>query len=322
MRRRWRPHAASPATPAPVPTPPLNPAPRVSSGRRRTLVGSMKTASDPTAGGPTETIPAGAGATPEQRRQRAAELYRAGRTLEQTGLELLVSKSQIERDLVALGVPRRGGGARRKYPLPETRECARAECGVMFTPTASQVARGDGRYCSAACGVEARRIHPDPGERVCALEGCGARFRPESHDAARGYGRFCSRDCYYLAERRYPDPDPRPCESCGRLFTPRYPSRAVHGRGKCCSRSCAARRMWKRGLVSRSDGLLWSGRARQRWLGRWAHKDRRVGRRGLDERTKARIHELSRDQRLSQEAIAIRLGISRDQVKRVLAARV
>jgi hypothetical protein len=74
-----------------------------------------------------------------------------------------------------------------------------------------------------------RKVHPEVGERVCAREGCEVVFTPSAASAAHGVGRYHSRRCHALDE---------------------------------WSRGTAKCRAW----LYRAPT---SGRARQRWGGRW-----------------------------------------------------
>jgi DNA-binding MarR family transcriptional regulator len=102
------------------------------------------------------------------------------------------------------------------------------------------------------------------------------------------------------------------CERCGR---PVYeqPGR----RRRFCSLACRSRALWPPSLALVLDPI-----ARVHWGGRLAKqiataRGKRVGRPGPDDQTRHQIHQL-REQGLSQEAIALRLGLTRSQVKRVL----
>jgi hypothetical protein len=84
------------------------------------------------------------------RRARVQELAAAGWTDGAMATELQVSRSLIRLDRKALNLPARPLGHPRKHPAPTERRCE--GCGERFTPRdASQVARGDGRYCTPAC---------------------------------------------------------------------------------------------------------------------------------------------------------------------------
>src|SRR4051794_24984014 len=102
--------------------------------------------------GAASTVEAGADEVREARRDMTVELYTQDCTLtlddvvEQLRAEgIRSSRSQAGRDLEARGIARRPGGARRKHPKQEPRECE--ECTAIFTPTAAEVAKGRGRFC-------------------------------------------------------------------------------------------------------------------------------------------------------------------------------
>jgi hypothetical protein len=59
-----------------------------------------------------------------------------------------ISQGTLWNDLQDLGYGQRRP---RKYPKPEPRECKHPDCHVIFTPDASQLAKGDGRFHSPLC---------------------------------------------------------------------------------------------------------------------------------------------------------------------------
>jgi hypothetical protein len=115
------------------------------------------------------------------RRAKVAELYPAHSTTEIAEM-LGWRQSTIANDVKALGISA-PVGPRRKYPKPEPRECR--TCGKTFPPhDASQVARGDGRYCSRLCArrsPEGREVgrraaterHQRAEEELARLNGAG-----------------------------------------------------------------------------------------------------------------------------------------------------
>jgi excisionase family DNA binding protein len=107
----------------------------------------------------------------ERRRERAAELYSAGQSLEQIAPELDSSPTQIRRDLEALGVEIRPPRRQSRYAQPTERPCE--HCGASFAP---RYPSGDGReggekrreFCSDAC---ARNWRASQGRAALARRG-------------------------------------------------------------------------------------------------------------------------------------------------------
>lgn len=140
------------------------------------------------------------------RREREAELYRAGESIAAIAARFKISASAVAKDLDVLGVERRPVGGRPKYEPVGERVCelgvrclhAVDDEPVRFTPLPRHAARGLGRFCSADCFHESRRLHPIPHERRCLH--CKKRFRPKRpSDAAGGLGhrgKFCSSSCW------------------------------------------------------------------------------------------------------------------------------
>jgi hypothetical protein len=167
--------------------------------------------------------------------QRAADLYQSGHTIIEIAAMLTRCSTTIMAYLDEAGVGRTRG-PRSRFPKPEPRECKRDGCSTVFTPEAWRVARGEGEFCSGECRLSwfvetfsIDPVYPDPGTRQC--ESCGSDFRPPRANAARGFGRFCSD-------------------------------------------SCAATDRWERKGGGNLDALVFNGsgftgRHRQRWLGRW-----------------------------------------------------
>lgn len=79
----------------------------------------------------------------------------------------------------------------------ENRNCL--WCSKTFWVAASNIRRGQGRYCSHGCCNRAcprastRKGTGKRAERVCAH--CNRTFTLPQHEANRGNGRFCSREC-------------------------------------------------------------------------------------------------------------------------------
>jgi hypothetical protein len=189
---------------------------------------------------------------------------------------------------------------------PTSRPCAR--CGAPFTPTAAQLAKGYGLYCSRSCSNKAHAVHapaePRPcahcGEmfapaaaelaagkgRYCSIEckrealrvhprpeprpcaACGKSFTPRGVDVARGKGRYCSIECKRAGQRVHPEPRPRPCAHCGTTFTPR-PENVAIGRGRYCTSSCWTLDRWRCGIALARVVAPFPGLARKKWGRKW-----------------------------------------------------
>jgi endogenous inhibitor of DNA gyrase (YacG/DUF329 family) len=146
--------------------------------------------------------------------------------------------------------------------LRTERTCERPGCDRTFTPSASLVRRGYGRFCSRSCAKqgperalvcaqcgETRVLRPgDQARQFCsnrcsglakrtrvtvACERCGGSFAAIPSVRALGFARFCSREC------ARPSATARLCAraGCGATVTATARLRAK-GRGKYCSRRC------------------------------------------------------------------------------------
>jgi hypothetical protein len=266
------------------------------------------------------SLGAGADEVPE-RRQRAAYLYVVeGLSLERTADELACSVSTVVRELEALGVERR----RRKHPAPEPRVCARDGCDVVFTPTATQVLKGFGKFCSRECDHEAHRIHAKPVELVCALDGCDVVFTPSGYQLAQGWGLYHSRLCARRGVKRG--------RRKGRLVECIHCQKQVW-RYECevrelnfCSYEHWGKYRFHHGLAGMKKWLspATCGKLRHEHKSRWGGFESggrpRASRKVPDYAEKARlVLELKRTHpRLGERPIADRVGLSRRQVRTIL----
>lgn len=132
----------------------------------------------------------------------------------------------------------------RRYCSPECQHAARRKgeartcpCGKTFTAKPNVIARGAGKYCSAACRV--RFLTRGPTLRCPRLE-CGREFHATPAQIKQ-HRTYCSRRCFYLA-MGYGSPEQRTCQApdCQNTFTVRH-FRVLEGFGKYCSRECAGR---------------------------------------------------------------------------------
>lgn len=157
-----------------------------------------------------------------------------------------------------------------------------------------------------------------PETKVCPT--CGDTFRRSDvpgqrleHWVARIY---CSMACYQ------PPVEPRPCARCGTMFKP---SQSKDPRRRHCSRSCAALDRWQdRVGVTRAVLRQLPPRARRKWFGRisgelggaprQADTDPDFAKKALD------VLELrDKNPRLGQRILAERVGLTRWQVRAILA---
>lgn len=103
-------------------------------------------------------------------------------------------------------------------------------CGTDFAAklSASNIARGEGKYCSVECR---NKSHIRKKERTCEI--CGKSFRiwPSASDGSNG--KYCSWNCYSEARRERVELE---CPVCSKKFT-RRPSQASGKR--YCSYTCA-----------------------------------------------------------------------------------
>lgn len=111
-------------------------------------------------------------------------------------------------------------------------------CGQPFTVSASQAARGRGKYCSVAC----RPDHPrDSVDFTCAHCGKVGQLKPSRIRA--GAGTYCSRQCQADARRKPKPPKQlhlpsvphlRQCARCGKEY------RGKGTKSRYCSKACFA----------------------------------------------------------------------------------
>jgi hypothetical protein len=80
------------------------------------------------------------------------------------------------------------------------RTCALEGCEATFRVYPSQIAKGQGHFCSVACRGAATK-EKNRITRACERPGCEATFKVSPADIKRGRGRFCSPDCAYVARR-------------------------------------------------------------------------------------------------------------------------
>lgn len=125
------------------------------STRSRNVADMESAGADPA---PTRTLDAGADEPRLDPAERAEILYAngTGSTYDEIAELLGVSTSTVGRHLKRRGVTPRDTRFQRMYPKPKERECARPGCTNRFTPTATQVANGFGKYCSRECDHEDR----------------------------------------------------------------------------------------------------------------------------------------------------------------------
>jgi hypothetical protein len=197
-----------------------------------------------------------------ERRQEVLRLHEQGVTQRAIADRLGCHWHTVRLDLRAGGVPPRSTNK----PTTEPRVCAREGCDNLFRPTPAQVRKGFGKFCSRECDHEAHRIYPQPEERKC--ERCGAPFTPSGSNVAMGWGRFCSKRCSAVSTSAHQRKKGRAvaCKNCGRERW-RYDSNIGAG---FCSHECWNRYRWKHGIGISDDVVsLATGRARQRWKGRW-----------------------------------------------------
>jgi hypothetical protein len=74
------------------------------------------------------------------------------------------------------------------HPKPANRICE--VCSAPFYTKPSQIAKGNGRFCSKTCQNQSRIVRL---ERECEV--CGTPFATYPGLIAKGRGRFCSKDC-------------------------------------------------------------------------------------------------------------------------------
>ena len=186
--------------------------------------------------------------------------------MKEVAVELGCALSTAWSDLKAEGVQFR----HTNEPKTEPRSCAREGCETMFRPTAVQLRKGYGRFCSRGCDHEAHRIYPKPEERVCGRDGCEERFTPTGSNVAYGWGKFCSKRCSAISTEAHTKRQGQmvACDHCGKQKW-RYDCQ-IDGDRNFCSREHWGEYRWEHGLAISDDvvGLV-SGRARQKWKGRW-----------------------------------------------------
>jgi hypothetical protein len=252
-----------------------------------------------------------------QRREHAVALYKELRSVQKVAGILGCSPMTVWRDIKAAGVTL----FHTNEPKTEERICARDGCENRFRPTPRQVRLGYGKFCSRHCDHEAHRIYEKPTERECARPGCENRFTPTGSNVAMGWGSYCSKRCSAVMtyDRKRKKGQIVACDHCGEEFW-RYDCALLEN--NFCSRECWNRYRWKHGLAISPDLVsLTTGRARQRWYGRWA--GRKYGHLGGRRRVEvsdtqtAEIMNLA-NQGWGRRAIASRLLVSERAVRNVL----
>ncbi len=226
----------------------------------------------------------------EQRRRLVAELYPLGYTDAELATRLGVSRHAIQRDRAAMGVP-----GRRTGPRVTELDQARIE---------RRRRRVRGRYDA---GESSKEIAATEGVSLytiwCDLKATGLR-RPAGQQVL--YPEFVG---------------PRTCDHCGAEFQAK-PSRVARGYGETCSHTCKMKRRWRLGRgVSRELVNNLPGRARQRWLGRWAGRTHgHLGGRPRVTATDAQVVEIRKlaENGWGRRAIASRLLVSERLVRNVL----
>lgn len=184
-------------------------------------------------------------------------------------------------------------------------------CGVEFDRPPANLSSGS-NYCSLRCKAQSQLVRI-----VVQCESCGIDVeRRPSEIGARVY---CSQMCRNVdpAWNRRVAIVESTCEHCGRSFE------RWHSAGqRFCTYGCWGRFRWKHGLVSTI--MLSTSRARSRWLGRW--KGANYGKLGGRPRgyTEAKVDEVlgikARNPKLGVRPIALRVGLSKDQVHEILNA--
>jgi 5-methylcytosine-specific restriction endonuclease McrA len=117
----------------------------------------------------------------------------------------------------------------------EPRKCE--QCGAEFTPSAGNLKKGNGRFCSVKCAAQKRTSHQRV-ERFC-LE-CGVTFVVPTARIRTRPANFCSRECF-LSHAKENAPGKtvveRTCQHCGKVFSV-APSQLNHREPKYCSLDC------------------------------------------------------------------------------------
>jgi hypothetical protein len=265
--------------------------------------------------------------------EKIIALYVEGRNMREIETRFHIAQRTIRRVLEANGVEIRPAGQRPRYPVPAERECAREGCQARFTPSPSKAAHGEGRYCTNECANTARIAgfrrsnEARRNGKVVACPVCGTTRYYNAFKLANG-SKYCSSECFHLASRKGPPPAPRECPTCSKIFTPRFPAFAD---ARFCSRECWGIYRWQKNVAiaplvaSMLQRKLLGGRARQRWLGRWAATKPPGG--GAQPRGRPRI-DATAEQQLEIEklaaigwgrrSIASRLKVSERMVRHVL----
>lgn len=219
------------------------------------------------------------------RRVRVAQLYAAGLTTYEVADELGFCQATIAKDVKALGIGRTASPPR-KYPVPAERACARQGCSEHFTPAASAVAKGHGRYCSRRCARADQGPTQPP--RGVELECDGWR-----NDGTRTSPKWVR---------------------CRRRIW-RENSRIARSQHYYCSHQCAGSAKWRldEGVVSRSlrESLeargLWSTRATKRDSRRFGQRGASAGIAGLEHAHKggARV-QATEDQKREMDELLLK----------------
>lgn len=106
-------------------------------------------------------------------------------------------------------------------------------CSKRFYTIPSNIARGNGRFCSKACGYANR--HKNNVEKVC--EWCGKKLIVMPSRIARGDGHFCSHKCQ-ATKCKEDHQVILNCQRCNIEFK-MTAGEVDRGRGIFCSKSCA-----------------------------------------------------------------------------------
>lgn len=110
-------------------------------------------------------------------------------------------------------------------------------CGGEFLALASEVRRGNAKYCTRGC------VGGGTVKRTCPT--CKGRFSPTRVEVERGGGKFCSPTCY---QKRNGKNVRRACKVCKKV---RYwmPSEIKQGKGSYCTEACWRRAQSKSKVV-------------------------------------------------------------------------
>lgn len=243
------------------------------------------------------------------RRAQVAELY-TDMTMSEIARELGFNTRTIWKDVRALGIAPRPAGRRAKYPPPPTdKTCAGCGKPITFAYPSDAIdteRQRKGVYCSHTCKADATRVHETPEPRECARPWCDNVFQPRGVDVAKGGGLYCSREC----TRGQRGGALVVCPGCGtERWRPLYWIEAGH---RFCGHRCWTLYRWQKGVGLQRRMKRAGGKARHRWLSRWAAQKKRR-RRYTDEQRSRAVAMLQRGASIRQTANTT--GLSKHQVE-------